>query len=266
MTSWQRVAETAAIVGSVALCVIVAGPGGALENLLLPLFGSGTDPAVRLRDLAFGVPLAILLVPGLGLWAWSPRLRPSGAALTVVATLAVTIDLAVEDRLTPLAWVLLSALWLLALYQVVSLPRFAPAPRRSPALLLAVLAGVAPWTVQAARLLLADAGANGAPGDQVVVITFTLVIVLLLAMPLVLAPAFAQAGYAAAAGAIIYALASLRWPEPAAALPQVVALLAVATSVAYIDTVRQMSMRAFRRRAGAGEHEIDNGTTGDQPG
>lgn len=262
MTSWQRVAETAAIVGSVALCVIVAGPGGALENLLLPLFGSVTDPAVRLRELAFGIPLAILLVPGLGLWAWSPRLRPSGAALTVVATLAVTIDLAVEDRLTSLAWVLLSALWLLALYQVVSLPPFAPARRRSPALLLAVLAGVAPWTVQAARLLLADAGA----GDQVVVITFTLVIVLLLALPLVLAPAFAQTGYAAAAGAIIYALASLRWPGPDVALPQVAALLAVATAVAYIDTVRQMSVRAARQRAGAGGNQNDNGTTGDQPG
>lgn len=264
MTSWQRVAETAAIVGSVALCVIVAGPGGALENLLLPIFGGAEDPAERLQGLAFGIPLAVLLVPGLALWAWAPNLRPAGAALTVVATLTVTIDLAAEGRLTLLAWVLLSALWLLALYQVITIPELGPTPRRPPALLLAVLAAVAPWILQAGRLLLAEMRGHDEPGDHLVVIVFALVIVLLLALPLLRPSAFAPAGHAAAIGAIIYALAALRWPTPAAALPQVAALLAVATAVAYIDTVRQSSPES--QRPGAPDDEAGNGATGDQPG
>ena len=259
MNSWQRVAETVAIVGSVALCVIVAGPGGALENLLLPIFGSGEDPAERLQELAFGIPLAILLVPGLALWAWSPRLRPGGTALTVVATLTVTIDLALVSRLTPLAWALLSALWLLALYQVLTLPSLGPVSRRPPALLLAVGAGVAPWLVQAGRLLReVPAGDDGL--DGLVVIVFTLVVALLLALPLVRPAAFAPAGHAAATGAITYALASLRWPGEVTAMPLVPALLAVATAVAYIDTVRLLAAPGAQH-AGAEGH----GDNGDRP-
>ena len=264
MNSWKRVAETVAIVGSVALCVIVAGPGGALENLLLPLFGGAENPAERLQELAFGIPLAILLVPGLALWAWSPHLRPAGAALTVVATLTVTIDLAVEGRLTPLAWLLLSALWLQGLYQVVTLPRLGPVRHRPPALLLAVLAGAAPWIAHVVGLMLAEMRGDSGRGEHVIVITFALAIVLLLASPLVRPSAFGPAGTAAAVGAIIYALASLRWPVPAAALARVAALLAIATAVAYIDTVRQLSTRGSQL-AGGPESEPDNGAPGDQP-
>ena len=260
VASWQRVAETTAVVASVALSVLVAGPGGALENLLRPLIGSGGTPAQRLAELAFGIPQALLLVPGLALWAWSPRLRPAGSALTVVATLGITIDLAVEDGLTPLATTLLSALLLLALYQTLTVPSLGPVPRRGPALLLAVLAGVTPWALQSGLLLVAELrGVPASAGDYVVVLVYTSLTATLLLLPLLRLDAFALAGQAAAVGAIVYALASLRWSGPDTALHRIAAVLAVATAVAYIDTIRQLAAtqrpQAVGEQAGSGAAE-----------
>lgn len=251
MTRWQRAAETAAIIASVALCVIVAGPGGALENLLVPLFGAGGDQAQRLTELAFGIPLAILLVPGLGLWAWGLRLRPAGAALTVLATLTVSVDLAVRGRLTPLAWALLSALWLLAAYQASTIPPLGRARPRPPALPLAAAASALPWVAHAGRLLLAQIRAGDLlNGDRVVVILLALVTCVLLALPVFRLHSFAPAGTAAAIGAMIYALMSLRWSDPIVALPGMVAVFAIAAAIAYVDTIWRVASPRGRGAAG----------------
>ena len=241
VASLQRAAETVAVIGSVALCVIVAGPGGALEHLFVPLFGSINDPTQRLGELAFGIPLAVLLAPGLGLWAWGPRLRPSGTALTAVGTVAVTIDLAVARSITAPIWVLLVALWLLMIYQLLTFRLLDTVVQRPLALLLAGAASGLPWFAQAGRLLIAQLRAGGVlQADFVVVIVLALALGLLLVFPLVRLNSFAAAGMAAAVGAVIYALISLLWDEPGIAMPRAPAVLAVAAAIAYVDTVRHL--------------------------
>jgi hypothetical protein len=265
VTSWRRAAEATAIVGAIALAVVVAGPGGGLEHLFVPLFGSIADPMERLTELAFGIPLAILLVPGLGLWAWGPRLRPAGTALTVLATLAVTVDLAVAGRLTVLAWLLLAALWLLAIYQLATFRMFDAPGRRPPALLLAGAASALPWFAQAVRLVLAQTRAGDVlQADYILVLVLSLAIGVLLALPLVRLVSFAPAGVAAAVGAAIYALMSLLSVGPGIALPQALAVLAVAASIAYVDTVRHMTSPS--RGRGHGHREADTGASSDQSG
>lgn len=265
VTSWQRAAETIAVVGAVALCVVVAGPGGGLEHLFVPLFGNIDDPMARLTELAFGIPLAVLLVPGLGLWAWGPRLRPAGTALTVLATLAVTVDLAVAGRLTALAWVLLAFLWMLAIYQLLTLQLLDAVARRPPALLLAGAASALPWFVQAGRLLLAQMRAGDVlQADYVIVIVLAVAIGVLLALPLVRLVSFAPAGVAAAVGAVVYALMSLLWSGPGIALPRAPAVLAVAAAIAYVDTVRHMASAS--QGPDDADREPDSGAASDQPG
>lgn len=265
VASWHRAAETLAVVGAVALCVVVAGPGGALEHLFVPLFGDIDDPMERLTELAFGIPLAILLVPGLGLWAWGPRLRPAGTALTVLGTLAVTVDLAVAGRLTMLAWMLLATLWLLAIYQVLTFRLLDATARRPPALLLAGAASALPWFVQAGRLLAAQMRVGDVlQADYIIVMVLALAIGVLLALPLVRLVSFAPAGVAAAIGAVVYALMSLLWVGPGIALPRAPAVLAVAAAIAYVDTVRHMASRS--RKLGDAGRETDAGASSDQPG
>ena len=248
VASWRRAAEATAVIGAVALAVVVAGPGGGLEHLFVPLFGSATDSVERLTELAFGIPLAILLVPGLGLWAWGARLRPAGTALTVLATLAVTVDLAVAGRLTMLAWLLLAALWLLAIYQLATFRLLEVPGRRPRALLLAGAASAVPWFAQAARLLLAQMRAGDVlQADYVIALVLALVIGVLLALPLVRLVSFAPAGVAAAVGAGVYALLSLLSQDSAIALPRALAVLAVAAAVAYVDMVRHMTSAARAR-------------------
>jgi hypothetical protein len=262
VASLQRAAETVAVVGSVALCVLVAGPGGALEHLFLPLFGSISDPMQRLGELAFGIPLAVLLVPGLGLWAWGPRLRPSGTALTAVGTLAVTVDLAVARSVTAPIWVLLVALWLLMIYQLLTFRLLDAVVGRPLALLLAGIASALPWFGQAVRLLLAQLRAGGVlQADFVVVIVLALALGVLLVLPLVRLDSFAPAGIAAAVGAVTYALISLLWDEPGIALPRAPAVLAVAAAIAYVDTVRHLMSGA--RGRGRVQHESERGPTND---
>jgi hypothetical protein len=256
VASLQRAAETVAVVGSVALCVVVAGPGGALEHLFLPLFGSINDPMQRLAELAFGIPLAVLLVPGLGLWAWGPRLRPSGTALTAVGTVAVTIDLAVARSITAPIWVLLVALWLLMIYQLLTFRLLDTVVVRPLALLLAGAASAVPWFGQAGRLLVAQLRAGGVlQADFVVVMVLALAIGVLLVLPLVRLDSFATAGMVVAVGAVIYALISLLWDEPGIAMPQAPAILAVAAAIAYVDTVRHLMSGARASRAVQPESE-----------
>jgi hypothetical protein len=250
----QRAAETVAVVGSVTLCVVVAGPGGALEHLFLPLFASINNPAQRLAELAFGIPLAVLLAPGLGLWAWGPKLRPSGTALTAMGTLAVTIDMAVARTLTIPVWLLLVALWILVIYQVVTFRFLDTTVRRPLALLLAGAASAVPWFGQAGRLVVAQLRAGGVlQPDYVVVIVLALAVGVLLALPLVRLDSFASAGMAAAVSTVIYALISLLWDDPGIAMPRALGILAVAASIAYVDTVRHMMSRS--RSAGDAQQE-----------
>jgi hypothetical protein len=265
VASLQRAAETVAVVGSVTLCVVVAGPGGALEHLFLPLFGSIDDPVQRLSDLAFGIPLAVLLVPGLGMWAWGPRLRPSGTALTALGTLAATVDLAVADSMSAPMWVLLVALWLLVIYQILTFRLIDTVVRRPLALVIAAAASALPWFGQAGRLLVAQLRAGGLlQPDFVVVIVLTLAIGLLLVLPLVRLNSFASAGMAAAVGAVIYALISLIWDEPGIALPRALAIVAVAAAIAYVDTVRHLmsGARGARDARSQSGHGPTNNNTG----
>lgn len=265
VASWHRAAETLAVIGAVALCVVVAGPGGALEHLFVPLFGSIDDPMERLTELAFGIPLAVLLVPGLGLWAWGPRLRPAGTALTVLATLAVTVDLAVAGRLTMLAWMLLATLWILAIYQVLTVRLLDAGARRPLVLVLAGAASALPWFVQAARMLVEQTRAGEVlQADYIIVMVMALAIGVLLALPLVRLVSFAPAGVAAAVAAVVYALMSLVWTGPGIALPRASAVLAVAAAIAYVDTVRNMASRSPRSHDAG--RETDAGTPSDQPG
>jgi hypothetical protein len=239
--------------------VIIAGPGSALERLFVPLFGSVDDPTQRLSDLAFGIPLGVLLVPGLGLWAWGARLRPSGVALSSLATLAVSFDLAFEGGLTMFGWALLTALWLLVTYQLLTFRTVDTVVRRPPVLMLAVLACVAPWIVQAGRLL-AQSRTGALDGDHIFVVVLTVVLSLLLVLPLVRLESFAAAGVVAAVGAVIFALMSLLWETSAVALPRFVAVPAVAAAIAYVDTIRHMKLRS--RRSGDREPTAGDGSPG----
>lgn len=257
MTSWHRAAETAAITGSVALCVIIAGPGSALERLFVPLFGSVDDPTQRLTDLAFGIPFGVLLVPGLALWAWGARLRPSGAALTSLATLAVSFDLAFEGGLTAFGWVLLVALWLLVTYQLLTFRTVDTVVRRPAALTLAVAACIAPWIVQGVRVMMQIA-VGSLDGDRIFVVVLAAVLSMLLMLPLLRLESFAVAGLVAAVGAVVYSLMSLLWETSAVALPRIVAVPAVAASIAYVDTIRHLAVRLRR----AHQRARDNGHTG----
>ena len=53
-----------------------------------------------------------------------------------------------------------------------------------------------------------------------------------------------RAAFAAATGAVIYAVASLNWASQPVSLPRPLAALAIATLVAYVDTVRQLAASA----------------------
>jgi hypothetical protein len=233
--------------------VIVAGPGSAIERLFIPLFGSADDPTQRLTALAFGIPLGVLLVPGLAVWAWGPRLRPSGTALTSLATLAVSFDLAFEGGLTAFGWALLAALWLLVTYQLLTFRAVDTIVRRPVVLTLAVLACVAPWIVQSVRVMM-DISGGSLDGDHIFVVVLAVVLSLLLVLPLLRLESFAVAGVVAAVGAIIYSLMSLLWETSAAALPRIVAVPAVAAAVAYIDTIRHLAAKFRRYRASKGGH------------
>lgn len=244
MGSWRRGAEAVAIVAAVALCVVVAGPGGAIEHLIRPVVTNDIDSVRRLGDLAVGIPMALLLVPGLAMWAWGPALRPSGTALTLVATAAVTIDVTVRGDLTLPAAALLVALWFVVSYQVATVRVPMARARRRLALWLSVPACVAPWVVQAGRVTIDQLGAEGADGaasgDAIHVLVLSVALAVLLLSPVVTVRAFAWAAFAAATGGICYAAASLAWASPLVALPRPLAVLAIATLVAYADTVRQL--------------------------
>lgn len=242
MDSWHRIAEIAAVSGAVALCVIVAGPGGGIEHLVWPLVQPSVDPAQRLQELASGIMLTLLLVPGLALWAWGPALRPAGTALTLTSTAAAMIGLAVQGRMTPLVGVMIAALWLVTIYQVVTVRLPARTTASRLALGLSVGACATPWVVQAGRIVVDTLRANDVTdGDETLVLLLTITITVLLVLPLIRVRAFAPAGFAAAVGAALYAVASLRWPSPVAALPRPLAVLAIATVIAYLDTVRQVA-------------------------
>jgi hypothetical protein len=265
VTSWRRAAEAIAVIGAVTLAVVIAGPGGGLEHLFVPLFGSIDDPVERLTGLAFGIPLAVLLVPGLGLWAWGPWSRPAGTTLTVLGTLAVTVDLAVAGRLSVLAWLLLAALWLLAIYQLLTSRLFDVPARRPPALLLAGAGSALPWFAQAVRLVLAQMRAGDVlQADYIIVLVLALALGVLLVLPLVHFDSFARAGVAAAVGAGIYALMSLLSDGPDIALPRVLAVLAIAAAIAYVDTVRHLTPTT--RGPGDGSRDADAGAASDQFG
>jgi hypothetical protein len=218
----------------------------------------------RLAELAFGIPLAVLLVPGLGLWAWGPRLRPSGTALTAVGTLAVTVDLAVARSITAPIWLLLVALWLLMIYQLLTFQLLDTVVGRPLALLLAGAASALPWFGQAVRLVVAQLRAGGVlQADFVVAIVLALAIGVLLVLPLVRLESFATAGMAAAVGAVIYALISVLWDEPGIAMPRGPAVLAVAAAIAYVDTVRHL-MSGPRGSRGV-QQESGRGPTNNHP-
>jgi hypothetical protein len=254
------------VIGAVALAVVVAGPGGGLEHLFVPLFGSVDGPVERLTELAFGILLLVLLVPGLGSWAWGPALRPSGTALTVLATLAVTVDLAVAGWLSLLAWLLLAALWLLAIYQLLTFRLFDTPARRPPALLLAGAASALPWFAQVVRLALAQLRAGDVlQADFIIVLVLALALGVLLLLPLVHLDSFAAAGVTAAVGAGIYALLSLLSAGPGVALPRSSAVLAIAAAIAYVDTVRHLTPPR-RWRGTGGQHQVDTGAANGQPG
>ena len=265
VTLWRRAAEAMAVIGAVTLAVVIAGPGGGLEHVFVPLFGSVDDPVDRLTELAFGIPLAILLVPGLCLWAWGSSSRPAGTTLTVLGTLAVTVDLAVAGRLSVLAWLLLAALWLLAIYQLLASRLFDVPARRPPALLLAGVASAVPWFAQAVRLVLAQLRAGDVlQADYIIVLVLALALGVLLVLPLVHFDSFARAGVAAAVGAGIYALMSLLSDGPGVALPRVLAVLAIAAAIAYVDTVRHLTPST--RGRGDGSRDADAGAASDQSG
>lgn len=251
MSSLQRAAETSAIIAAVALAVVVAGPGGALESLLLPIIGTIGDPTARLTELAFGITLS-LLIPGLGLWAWGSVSRPAGTALALLASLVITVDLALQGRLTAMAWILLSALWLHVLYQVVTGRAPEGQARRPAALVLSIVAAVAPWAIQVVRIVDAQVREDLTLADgHVVVLTTTVLLIVLLVAPALRPRGLALAGVAGAVGCMTYALMSLRWPSPVVALPRILAIVAIATAVAYIDTVRQVAYPRPTRRPGA---------------
>jgi hypothetical protein len=183
----------------------------------------------------------------------------------VLGTVAVSIDLAVASALTIPAWMMLVALWVHAIYQLLTFRPLDVVGRRPVALLLAGAASALPWFGQAGRLLVAQMRAGAVlQADYVVVIVLAVLIGVLFGLPVVRLDSFASAGVSAAVGAVIYALMSLLWQGTSIALPRVLCVLAVAAAIAYVDTVR--TLRSRSHGSDDAVHESDHGAAEDQPG